>query len=127
MTLFLVAALCAAPLVARAQTPAPPAAIKVMKMGDSSMLTNAKGMTLYVYDADTAGKPTCTGGCASAWPALAAESSDKPAGKYTIVTRDDGSLQWAYNGKPLYLWRNDKAPGDMSGDGVGGKWHVAKP
>ena len=127
MTFILVAALFAAPLVAQAQTaPASPPEIKAMKMGDSSMLTNAKGMTLYVYDPDTADKSTCNGGCASSWPPLAATSSDKPVGKYTIVKRDDGSLQWAYNGKPLYTWRNDKAPGDMTGDGVGGKWHVAK-
>lgn len=127
MTLILVAALFAAPLAALAQNaPAPPAEIKVMKMGDSSMLTNDKGMTLYVYDPDTGGKSTCTGGCATSWPPLKATASDKPVGKYTIVTRDDGSLQWAYNGKPLYTWRNDKAPGDMTGDGVGGKWHVAK-
>jgi predicted lipoprotein with Yx(FWY)xxD motif len=50
-----------------------------------------------------------------------------PVGKYTIVTRDDGSTQWAYDGKPLYGWKNDKQPGDTTGDGVGGKWHTAKP
>ena len=126
MTLLLIALMLAAPAVVSAQNTTTPAAVKVMKMGDSSMLMTTKGMTLYVYDPDTAGKATCTGGCATAWPPLAASSSDKPVGKYTIVTRDDGSLQWAYNGKPLYTWRNDKAPGDMTGDGVGGKWHVAK-
>jgi predicted lipoprotein with Yx(FWY)xxD motif len=126
MMLTLVALLFTTSLAAQAQNATAPAAVKVMKMGDSSMLTNDKGMTLYVYDADTGGKATCTGGCASAWPPLAATSSDKPVGKFTIVTRDDGSLQWAYSGKPLYTWRNDKAPGDMTGDGVGGKWHVAK-
>lgn len=126
MMLILVALLFATSVAVQAQSTTAPAAVKVMKMGDSSMLTNTKGFTLYVYDPDSAGKSTCNGGCAANWPPLAATSSDKPVGKYTIVTRDDGSLQWAYDGKPLYLWKADKAPGDMTGDGVGGKWHVAK-
>jgi len=127
MTLLLVVAMLALPLAVQAQSTTAPSSVKVMKMGDSSLLTDTKGMTLYVYDPDSAGKSTCNGGCAKAWPPLAADASAKPVGKYTIVTRDDGTLQWAYSGKPLYSWMNDKAPGDMTGDGVGGKWHVAKP
>jgi len=127
MTLLLVVAMFALPLAVQAQSTSTPSSVKVMKMGDGSMLTNTKGMTLYVYDADTAGKPTCNGGCAANWPPLAADADAKPVGKYTIVTRDDGTMQWAYSGKPLYQWKNDKAPGDATGDGIGGKWHVAKP
>ena len=125
MRLLLVVAMFALPLAVQAQSTVP-SSVKVMKMGDSSMLTDTKGMTLYVYDPDTAGKATCNGGCATNWPPLLADANAKPVGKYTIVTRDDGTLQWAYSGKPLYSWTNDKAPGDMTGDGVGGKWHVAK-
>jgi predicted lipoprotein with Yx(FWY)xxD motif len=84
-------------------------------------------MTLYVYDKDAPGKSNCTGGCAAAWPPFAATAADKPNGKWTIVTRDDGTLMWAYDGKPLYTWRSDKAPGDTTGDGVGGTWHTARP
>jgi predicted lipoprotein with Yx(FWY)xxD motif len=47
-------------------------------------------------------------------------------GKFTVITRDDGSAQWAYHGKPLYLWVRDKAPGDTTGDGVRG-WNAARP
>jgi len=42
------------------------------------------------------------------------------------VTRDDGSKQWAYKGKPVYLWVKDKKPGDKTGDGVREVWHVIK-
>ena len=45
--------------------------------------------------------------------------------EYTLVQRKDGTMQWAYDGKPLYLWKKDTKPGDMTGDGVGGVWHVA--
>lgn len=38
--------------------------------------------------------------------------------------RTDGTMQWAYEGKPLYLWTKDTKPGDVTGDGVGGVWHV---
>jgi predicted lipoprotein with Yx(FWY)xxD motif len=110
-----------------AQTSAAPSGIKVTKMGDKEMVTDASGMTLYVYDADAPGKSNCNGACATNWPPLVAGPDAKPVGNYTIVTRDDGSKQWALNGKPLYHWKNDKQPGDMTGDGVGGKWHAAAP
>ena len=92
-------------------------------------LANAAGMTLYTYDKDTAGsgKSVCNGPCATSWPPLSASATDKPTGDYTVVTRDDGTKQWAYKGKPLYLWVNDKKPGDKTGDGVGGVWKIAKP
>ncbi len=92
-------------------------------------LADAKGMTLYTFDKDTAGngKSVCNGPCATSWPPLAATAADKATGDYTIVTRDDGVKQWAYKGKPLYLWINDKKPGDKTGDNVGGVWKIAKP
>lgn len=92
-------------------------------------LTNPAGMTLYVFDKDTAdsGKSACNGDCAAKWPPLMATATDKANGNYSIVTRDDGSKQWAYKGKPLYLWIKDQKPGDMTGDGVNNVWHTAKP
>jgi predicted lipoprotein with Yx(FWY)xxD motif len=56
-----------------------------------------------------------------------AATDAKPAGDYTVITRDDGSKQWAYKGKPLYSWVKDQKPGDKTGEGVAGAWHVAKP
>jgi predicted lipoprotein with Yx(FWY)xxD motif len=43
-----------------------------------------------------------------------------------MVDRTDGTKQWTYDGKPLYFYAEDKAKGDMTGDGMGGKWHVVK-
>jgi len=91
------------------------------------VLTNSAGMTLYTFDKDSAGKSACNGGCAASWPPLMATATDKASGDYTIVTRDDGAKQWAYKGKPLYLWTKDTKPGEKTGDGVGGVWKVAKP
>ena len=93
------------------------------------VLVNSAGMTLYTFDKDPAGsgKSMCIDSCAAIWPPLKATADDKPGGNYTIITRDDGSKQWAYKGKPLYLWIKDQKPGDKTGDGVGGSWHTAKP
>jgi len=103
------------------------------KIGDTSKgkaLVDGKGMTLYVFDKDkdAPGKSACNGPCADSWPALAAADSDKPSGDWTVVVRDDGKKMWAYKGRPLYAWKNDKAPGDTDGDGkLNGAWHIATP
>jgi predicted lipoprotein with Yx(FWY)xxD motif len=101
-------------------------AIKSMDTAKGEVLTDAKGMTLYIFDKDADGTSNCYDSCAEKWPPLAAAMDAAADGKYTQIARKDGSKQWAYNGRPLYLWQNDKKPGDVTGDGVGGVWHVAK-
>ncbi len=88
------------------------------------VLADANGMTLYTYDPDTDGTSTCYGGCATNWPPLLAPAGAVAEGNYGLTTRTDGTMQWTYDGKPLYLWIKDTKPGDVTGDGVGGKWHV---
>lgn len=91
-------------------------------------LVDAKGMTLYTFDKDSAGKSACNGGCATNWPPLMAPKDAKAMGDWTVVTRDDGSTMWAYKGKPLYTFVQDKKAGDVVGDGfANGVWHIAKP
>ena len=94
----------------------------------NGVLVNTSGMTLYTFDKDPkgGGKSACNGGCAKNWPPLMAKASDKASGDYTIITRDDGSKQWAYEGKPLYLWVKDKKPGDMTGDNYKKIWHTVR-
>lgn len=94
------------------------------------VITDEKGMSLYWWDNDLTvpGKSACTGVCTLSWPPLLARDGAQPAGDYSLIVRDDGQQQWAYKGRPLYLWANDKKPGDRSGDGFrGGVWHLAKP
>lgn len=101
------------------------------KTGNSTkgkVLTNDTGMTLYVFDKDSVGKSACNGPCAGNWPPLAATAASMPMGDYTVITRDDGTKQWAYKGRPLYAWKNDKKAGDITGDGfLNGAWHAAQP
>jgi predicted lipoprotein with Yx(FWY)xxD motif len=91
-------------------------------------LVDGKGMTLYTFDKDPDGKSVCNGACAKNWPPLIATDDDRATGGYGVITRSDGSRQWAYKGKPLYTWMNDRKPGDITGDGfLNGAWHVAQP
>jgi predicted lipoprotein with Yx(FWY)xxD motif len=93
------------------------------------VLANSAGMTLYTFDKDTAGsgKSVCNGPCAANWPPLMAAGDAKASGDYSVITRDDGGKQWAYKGKPLYLWVKDSKPGDKTGDGFNNAWRVARP
>ena len=93
------------------------------------VLTDAAGMSLYVFDKDMAnsGKSVCNGPCATNWPPLMAKDGAKASGDYSVIKRDDGKMQWAFKGKPLYLWVKDQKPGDKTGDGVNNVWHLVKP
>lgn len=94
----------------------------------NGVLVGPNGMTLYTFDRDMAGsgKSVCNGPCATNWPPLTAEGA-APSGDYSVVTRDDGGMQLAYKGKPLYYWIKDTKPGDKTGEGVNQVWRAAKP
>ena len=87
------------------------------------VLTSA-GRTLYTFDKDAAGKSNCNGACATAWPPFAAKEGARASGNFSVITRDDGTKQWAVNDKPLYFFAADAQPGDVKGDGKNGVWHV---
>lgn len=86
------------------------------------------GMTLYTFDRDaTPGKSVCNGPCAANWPPLKAAEGAQASGDWTLITRDEGSKQWAYKGKPLYFWVKDQKAGDRTGDGFNNLWRLARP
>ena len=103
-----------------------PAGVQARKANSGKVVfADAKGMTLYTFDQDTPGKSNCNGDCARSWPPFIAQGNAAPAGEWTVVTRADGSKQWAYKGKPVYFWTNDHNPGETTGDGFGNVWHIA--
>ena len=104
--------------------------------GDPSPATVLNGrlvgpnqMTLYTFDRDAmgSGKSVCNADCAANWPPLLAPANARAIGHWNVITRDDGTRQWAYKGKPVYYWAKDSKPGDATGDGAGNAWRVAKP
>ena len=87
------------------------------------ILTNADGLTLYLFEQDTGSTSTCTGSCASTWPALTA--SGKPTagqGVNETLLDTNGDGQVTYAGHPLYTYSGDSAPGDTNGEGIGDIW-----
>ena len=114
---------------------ASPVASGALGLGETpelgQFLTDAEGMTLYIFTKDEAdsGVSVCNDDCAANWPPFYVENAMLPegvSGELTTITRDDGTMQLAYNGMPLYLWVSDTAPGDVTGQGVGDVWFVAE-
>ncbi len=91
------------------------------------VLAGDNGMTLYTFRNDQAGTSNCYDKCAVAWPPYIAASDATAEGAYSLVTRKDGSMQWAKDGMPLYYWIKDKKTGDVTGEGVNGVWDAARP
>ncbi len=120
---------------AAAPNVASPATVKVAQSGSlGQVLTGPDGRTLYIFTKDVAGsgKSVCNGACATAWPPLMSTGGQpvKPdglPGELSVITRDDGSQEVAYNGQPLYYYAADAAPGDTTGHGVGNVWYVVPP
>jgi predicted lipoprotein with Yx(FWY)xxD motif len=92
------------------------------------VLTDGDGRTLYLFDKDQASKPdsSCTGGCASNWPALTTDDGAGVGdGLDASLLGQNAANQFTYNGWPLYRFSGDQAAGDTHGQGVGGVWHIA--
>ena len=91
-----------------------------------TIYADARGMTLYTYDKDIEpGKSSCYEECAKAWPPALAAADAKPFGPWSLVTRTDGAVQWAFQGKPLYGFANDTVIGEDKGNGAANIWHTA--
>ena len=103
------------------------APVKTVDSAKGKVLAGENGMTLYTFKKDTKGVSNCEGQCLANWPPLKASADAKDAGAYTVITRKDGSKQWAKDGMPLYYWVKDMKAGDITGDGVGGNWDLARP
>ena len=112
----------AAPAAASSST------LSTMKVGGATLLTNAKGFTLYWFVPDTSTTSKCTGTCAHYWPPVAGPVTAGSGVKGTlgVITRPDGTKQATWNGHPLYTYIADTAPGTAKGNGTnlsGGIWH----
>jgi predicted lipoprotein with Yx(FWY)xxD motif len=118
-------------LVVAGASASPPAAtatgLQTTTIGGATVLTNAKGFTLYSFAPDTPATSKCYGSCAVYWPPVTGTTAAGQGlpGKVTIITRTDGSHQLTYNGHPLYTYIGDTAPGQARGNNLnlnGGLW-----
>ena len=101
--------------------------LKTAKIGSATVLTNAKGFTLYSFAPDTSTKSNCNGSCVTYWPPVkGAVSASGVKGTFGTIKRSDGSIQATFDGHPLYTYVGDRAPGQAKGNGLnlsGGVWH----
>ena len=99
------------------------------------ILVDGKGMTVYLFLADTGKDSTCYTSCAAIWPPVLTNGAPQAgtganASLLGTTTRTDGKIQVTCAGHPLYYFVNDKAPGDTTGQGVNGfgaLWWVLSP
>ena len=101
-------------------------AVKTAKINGATVLTNAKGLTLYSFAPDTSTASKCYGSCAQFWPPVKGPvTAGGLPGKFSTIKRTDGTLQATYNGHPLYTYAAD-SPGQAKGNDLnasGGVWH----
>ena len=101
--------------------------LKTATIGGATVLTNAKGFTLYSFAPDTATKSNCNGTCAQNWPPVKGPvTAAGVTGTFGTIKRSDGSVQATFDGHPLYAFVGDTAPGQAKGNGLnaaGGLWH----
>ena len=103
-----------------------------VKGQSEAVLTNAQGMTLYYFTADTATQSAVSGNLAKIWHPLLFKGSGSPTGSTTLtgklsVLTDANGNQVEYNGHPLYTFSGDTAPGQTNGEGITGRWFVTTP
>jgi predicted lipoprotein with Yx(FWY)xxD motif len=98
-----------------------------------TVLTGAKGLTLYMFGSDTSSVSNCNAGdgCSKLWPpatgapSLASGMATLP-GKLGTLIRADGATQVTYQGHPLYTYSKDSKPRETNGENVQNLWHVVK-
>lgn len=119
-----------------AEASEPAAGAARVEVGDSDLgeiLTDADGLTLYIFTNDTDGTSTCNEGCVDNWPPLTVEDGEEPTAGEGVTAelgttqRDDGTTQVTVNGMPAYHFAADSTPGDVNGQGMGDVWFVIGP
>ena len=102
------------------------------KLGKQIVVDGA-GKTVYLYVPDgTSTTSKVPAALKAAWPPVVVSGaviagSGLSAAKLARNRQGDGADQVAYNGHLLYTFANDKAPGDATGQGLGGIWFALTP
>jgi len=101
--------------------------LQTARVGGATVLTNAKGFTLYAFAPDTSTKSNCNGACAQNWPPVnGPATAARVKGTFGTIKRSTGATQATFDGHPVYTFVGDKAPGQANGNGLtafGGRWH----
>ena len=105
--------------------------LKTAEVGGATVLTNAHGLTLYWFAADTPTTSKCTGSCAAYWPPVLGVPRAGPGitGRLGTISRGGRTVQATYDGHPLYAYIGDNGPGQANGNNLdlnGGYWYEVR-
>jgi len=105
--------------------------LKTTTIRGITVLTDAKGLTLYWFAPDTPAASRCTGPCAAYWPPVTGTPNAGPGvtGTLGTIRRPGGGLQVTYDSHPLYTYIGDSAPGQAKGNKLdlnGGYWYEVR-
>jgi predicted lipoprotein with Yx(FWY)xxD motif len=111
------------------------AMVKTASSKVGTILVDANGRTLYLFEKDQPNQSACAGACASGWPIDHTSAAPKAGGQVKAsllgtIKRSDGSMQVTYNQHPLYYYAGDTAGGQLNGQGLnafGAGWDVLSP
>jgi predicted lipoprotein with Yx(FWY)xxD motif len=108
--------------------------------GVGEVLVDADGAALYAADQEAAGTALCVEACAGIWEPLTVSAGETPTGAdgldgdLGVASRPDGTRQVTFDGRLLYRFVEDPAPGAVTGNGFADTfagraftWHVATP
>jgi len=143
-TLLGVAALAAATLssialgatgAAASSQPSKGPLVTIARTSLGSVLVDARGRTLYLFEKDRHGRSACYGGCAAYWPPFLSAGTPRAgrgvrASLLGLSRRTDGKRQVTYAGHPLYTFVGDTRAGETTGEGLtdfGAAWYAVAP
>jgi predicted lipoprotein with Yx(FWY)xxD motif len=108
------------------------AVVSLKKTTLGTILVDARGRTLYLFEKDRAGMSACTSSCLQYWPAFTSRATPQ-AGKgvqqsmLKLIKQHNGARQVTYAGHPLYTFVGDKHAGQTTGEGLtnfGAAWYA---
>ena len=92
------------------------------------VLSSSGGLTLYANSGDGGSTSStafeCDNKCLETWVPAKAPWAATNYGEFSVHARTDGIYQWAYQGKPLFLFSGDSGRGDLNGNDVDGVWRA---
>jgi len=108
--------------------------IKSASSDFGTILSDATGQAIYLFDKETSSTSACYGPCAQAWPPVVTTGRPVAVGAVEqsllgTTTRTDGTAQVTYGGHPLYFYahegKNEVKCHNI--EGFGGLWLVVTP
>ena len=128
----LVAATALAGTSSRAHAWASGALVTLRKTALGSVLVDARGRTLYLFEKDHNGLSLCNAACVAYWPPLVSHGTPRAGAgvKQSLLTlgrAHNGIRQVLYAGHPLYTFVGDKRAGQATGEGLnnfGAEWYA---